>query len=151
MVIYTVTSRGLCCPDALSTLHFAKLPDTSVDEIPPICTGRTVSASSRLCNRVTTKPTSDQTLSQRGCKKMFGKELARPMNWEKCHFCRVTSPREKRQNSSISGKWCCNKHSWLQQVVRGYTAHLMKEADLYGALCFLCDPTLCCKGSFRGL
>lgn len=35
MVIYTVTSRGLCCPDALSILHFAKLSDTSVDKIPP--------------------------------------------------------------------------------------------------------------------
>lgn len=34
MVIYTVTSRGLCCPDALSILHFAKLSDTSVDKIP---------------------------------------------------------------------------------------------------------------------
>lgn len=35
MVIYTVTSRGLCCPDGLSILHFAKLSDTSVDKIPP--------------------------------------------------------------------------------------------------------------------
>lgn len=34
MVIYTVTSRGLCCPDALSILHFAKLSDTSRDKIP---------------------------------------------------------------------------------------------------------------------
>lgn len=33
MVIYTVTSRGLCCTDALSILHFAKLSDTSVDKI----------------------------------------------------------------------------------------------------------------------
>lgn len=41
MVIYTVTSRGLCCPDALSILHFAKLSDTSMDKnLPPasICT-----------------------------------------------------------------------------------------------------------------
>lgn len=34
MVIYTVTSRGLCCPDALSILHFAKLSDTSKDKTP---------------------------------------------------------------------------------------------------------------------
>lgn len=33
MVIYTVTSRGLCCTDALSILHFAKLSDTSMDKI----------------------------------------------------------------------------------------------------------------------
>lgn len=36
MVIYTVTSRGLCCPDALSILHFAKLSDTSMDKKSPI-------------------------------------------------------------------------------------------------------------------
>lgn len=33
MVIYTVTSKGLCCTDALSILHFAKLSDTSMYKI----------------------------------------------------------------------------------------------------------------------
>lgn len=36
MVIYTVTSRELCCPDALSILHFTKLSDTSMVKILPI-------------------------------------------------------------------------------------------------------------------
>ena len=58
MVIYTVTSRGLCCPDALSILHFAKLSDTSVDKIPPICTSP-FSALLATLHKATTKQNSD--------------------------------------------------------------------------------------------
>lgn len=80
MLIYTVTSRGLCCPDALSILHFAKLSDTSMDKIPPFVPE--LSPPLRNCALSDNKTKCNQTLSQREGKRWFYKLLTMQLHKE---------------------------------------------------------------------